>query len=114
MKTWEETWTAQKDCVVEDQAWGTLLIPHEDAGTDDARNRARAQLASAAPDLVRALLAHEKRIVSTDGECASCGATVQFREHLETRADGHRFHPPYLQHAPSCALDAALRKAGVR
>ena len=51
---------------------------------------ARARLATAAPDMARVLLAIEWH----HGECISC-----FVMH---------------GHAPDCALDAALRRAGVR
>lgn len=61
---------------------------------------ARAKLAAAAPDLVRVLLAVEWGDDQEDGDyCPSCG--------LEKEYYGGR-------HSEGCALDAALRKAGVR
>lgn len=91
MKSWEETWTAAGPHVESDAPEaGEFLrstLEHEPS------SEGRARLAAAAPDLVRALLVAEQ----WSGACVCCGKL-------------HRVHG----HHATCALDAALRKAGVR
>lgn len=92
MRPHEENWAAHKDCVVEATSWKTVFVSHDGA-------RDRAQLASAAPDMGRVLLAIEWSGCETftDNECCpTCAATER---------EGH---------TAGCALDAALRKAGIR
>jgi hypothetical protein len=89
-RLWEETWTADGPLLVVPRAEGGRMRSYID-GTW------RARLASAAPDLVRALLAVEWVGDAFDNvKCPSCG---WFQE------DGHD---------QRCAIDVALRKAGVR
>ncbi len=109
MKPWEETWVAHKDCVVDEPTWKTVFVIHEDSrvdlgyeGADRWLNRERAQLVSAAPDMARVLLEMEWRGFPLprigNEECATCVGCGDRRP----------------SHKPSCMLDAALRKAGVR
>ena len=92
-KPWEETWTVRDGEVayrVVNEA-GDVVLPGP-MRQDDA------ELAAAAPDLVRALLAVEwvhgiRQIAAT---CPACMAEIA------------------LDHAKNCPIDAALRKAGVR
>lgn len=99
MKPWEETWVAEGDPTVPGAAF-TVVFTFQ-----DGNDRDRMRLASAAPDLVRVLLGIEWswRERSEHLRCPECDG------------DGPpRKGEPHLGHAPSCALDAALRKAGVR
>ncbi len=89
-KPWDETWTASGTMVVGKDGWDVL----DPWARVDAL--ARARLAAAAPDLVRALLAVE--FATYDGAeswcpwCSSYGVS---------------------SHDPDCLRQAALRKAGV-
>ena len=91
MKPWEQTWEA---------IGSDLTMPPgaEFFGGDGTEaDEANAKLAAAAPDMARALLAIEWRggVQGDSGMCPSCSVFAGF------------------SHAPNCALDAALRKAGV-
>lgn len=97
MKPIDETWsvdhgdivTSDGDCVFEQSYTGES--PNEDE---------RRQLASAAPDMARVLLSLSIERHDETGRrlgCAACGADIGIEPHTS-----------------DCALDAALRKAGVR
>lgn len=92
---WEETWS-----YYDPHGFAGFFAKHVDsdhhgtffeATAGEPGDEARARLAAAAPELVRVLLAVE---FIKDGFCPSCHC--------------------YDGHAKGCALDAALRKAGVR
>lgn len=73
---------------------------------------ARERMASAAPDMARVLLAVEWTNSDDEDMCPSCGG-------LNPAEEAKRRWPRHpdagtVGHAPDCALDAALRKAGVR
>lgn len=106
-KPWEEKWTAELnrdrthyDLVVDQDGLGVCVV--QGCGSSDD-GTARVLLAAAAPDMARVLLAIEwagavgERFDGFDPACPSC---------LTEKFTG--------KHAPDCALDAALRKAGVR
>jgi hypothetical protein len=78
----------------EDQNFRNLLIDAEYLHCD-----ARAKLAAAAPDLVRALLLTEWRRSWEGDTLDSCRACERFR---------------YQGHTADCETDLALKKAGVR
>lgn len=120
MKPWEETWTTDGDGVIYAEpntpaarlpsrfaweqatnfgAFGNLREPGGGFNATDEDN-ARAELASAAPDMARVLLAIEWEGSDDFVLCPCC----------KSRAAGL----PDRQHAADCALDAALRKAGIR
>ena len=97
---WEtETWSVidpdddGDDCCIADGK-GNVLV-------EDGLDIADARIMAAAPDLVRALLAVEWVDNDTD-------ATGRYTQHCPS-CDAY-----FPKHAPDCALDAALRKAGVR
>lgn len=100
MKPWEETWKAHWDSdysvnlrTTEGRTVGTF-------GAGGPEGVARAELAAAAPDMARVLLAVEWAGRSSQGgDDGMCPACDRWKER---------------GHMPDCALDAALRKAGVR
>lgn len=103
----DETWTAKYgECDPDDRGsieiWHVEMgeFTHESVYLYDREDRAR--LASAAPEMARVLLAIEWS-GGGDGDCPSCRGDRYY---------GTNAHP--AGHAPDCALDAALRKAGVR
>ena len=106
MKPWEETWTFDGEreggCILEND---TAVM--YTCGPDDPEYHApRGHLASAAPDMARVLLEIEWRAgefgdPDAGGRCPSCLGY----EPSGSPDDGHHV---------DCALDAALRKAGVR
>lgn len=105
-KPWEEEWhtaEAEPGCFdVYDTSGAKVFESSRFPGTPESC------LAAAAPDLVRALLAVEWLAVDgIDAEigwaCSRCGKFYGGEE----RPEGKR-------HFNNCALDAALRKAGVR
>ena len=104
----EETWYAEKQSLVRKRAPkpDSMFAFLEDAVEDgEGGDIARARLASAAPDMARVLLACEWADNSSEEyapECPSC--------HAQGPYEGE----PSKGHAPDCALDASLRKAGVR
>lgn len=107
-KPWEEEWRAEHDPAI--NAWdlvcardGTELahrgnfLTMDDPGFDEAR----ARLASAAPDMARVLL----HLYENEPECVVCHEQVWWDDTTDTQV---------RPHTKDCALDAALRKAGVR
>jgi hypothetical protein len=109
-KPWEEAWDAEDHCDVDEfYGAGVQLVPWQLYLVDTeechpfSQLKARARLASAAPDLVRVLLAVEWGCPGR--YCLSCGETEPGIDAEGDRSGGH---------APDCALDLALRKAGVR
>jgi hypothetical protein len=103
---WEQTWTADEEMVTPTvhlpgacHAEVRLYSPEFEASTDPIRyDLARALAAS--PDMARVLLAVEwsgREGRDNDVACPVCGEWEAFGKHR-----------------PDCALDAALRKAGVR
>lgn len=88
MNVWDETWSA--------------LSIEVSVGPYDGQNEARDQLASAAPDMARVLLALEWTQDYRDDvrSCPVCG--------------GWETGGLNAGHEKNCTLDAALRKAGVR
>ena len=88
-KPWDETWTVRGSAV---QADGRDVLDAWYRGDDPVGGDARARLAAAAPDLVRALLAAERDV---RGVCHWCN---------NERRHGH---------ADDCRWQLALRKAGV-
>lgn len=114
-KPWEETWAAHGSAVQAD-GWDVLDAWYR--GDDPISGHARARLAAAAPDLVRALLAVEyDSAVGYEGElhvCPWCDGMDPAREYV--RYDGVTTSAHYgvrVGHAPDCQRQAALRKAGV-
>lgn len=108
MKAWEEAWRWDDDAkrIVRDapgaeddveRDYGVVV--ETDTGVYPPREADR-KLIVAAPELVRVLLAIEARECERTGRRLGCPAC---------EAD-----TPIEPHAPDCALDAALRKAGVR
>lgn len=117
-KPWEEAWSNERDALrlATGEPFALISITNHDRdayhavpGRDaslgaqieaqQAAVRARARLAAAAPELTRALLAVEwsgRERYESWPACPVCEA-----------GEGGR-------HADDCALDAALRKAGVR
>ncbi len=100
-KPWDETWTVRGSAV---QADGRDVLDAWYRGDDPVGGDARARLAAAAPDLVRALLAVEwvrDEELYLGYECPWCGAR---------NPDGSidTYH-----HEKPCTRQAALRKAGV-
>ena len=91
-KPWEETWTVRGSAV---QADGRDVLDAWYRGDDPVGGDARARLAAAAPDLVRALLRVEWGGDQSIGVCPDC--------------DARELHG----HADGCGLAAALRKARV-
>jgi hypothetical protein len=108
MKPHEETWEAREDSVYCPATRTTVAFGPMDEDT--------ARFVAAAPDLARVLLAVEWHRVLIQGDeawvCPSCG-----NERLDP---GDEEKLPalvaagMLGHRPDCALDGALRKAGVR
>jgi hypothetical protein len=93
MKVWEETWEALDGWVVaqaRDTNKNVALAADRRIGYE-----ADAKLMAAAPDMARVLLAVEWGGLTDPCAhvCPACGRS---------------------EHTPDCALDAALRKAGVR
>ncbi len=68
---------------------------------------ARMKLAACAPEMARMLLDLEAHTTHEETVCASCGGPQRF----EAAAAMGR---PNFDHTSTCALDALLRKAGVR
>lgn len=106
----EETWVAEYgDCDPDDR--GSIEIWHTSFPDGHAvylyDDESRARLISAAPDMARVLLAIEWEGETTDeGRCDRCPSCGRYPPtELALRDEGH---------ATDCALDAALRKAGVR
>lgn len=106
-KPWEEEWytaEAEPRCFdVYDTSGAKVFESSRFPGTPESC------LAAAAPDLVRALLAVEwVEVVASHGEepgweCPQCSRFYSGKE-----------RPINKPHFGSCALDAALKKAGVR
>lgn len=108
MKVWEEEWgisgygeltRREPDASLPK---GEVYVPWAESVRPTSTNLARVQLAHAAPDMARALLAVEWSgpdpfQAGGGGCCPACSAIG---------ADG--------RHRSNCAIDAALRKAGVR
>lgn len=115
-KPWDETWTVRGSAV---QADGRDVLDAWYRGDDPVGGDARARLAAAAPDLVRALLAVEwSGAVGTPPDaigCISCGgvhpdhATAACVE----RMYGFLRQQVSVGHRDGCVVAAALRKAGV-
>lgn len=108
MKSWEENWRLEHHDE-SGQYWylSTPGSPIRVYGYEDEPEvKARARLASAAPEMARVLLAVEW-MPHPETElrfCPSCDG--EYPEDFPNCLDaGHR---------PGCALDAALRKAGAR
>ena len=100
---WEEDWCAEKDCVVGPEL-ETIFIPWDPRVAridhpDWQLARDRAVLAAAAPDMARTLLAIEWSYNIPIDDLNGCLVCKAMQHH------GHK---------PGCALDAALKKAGVR
>lgn len=142
MKVWEEEWE-ESDGVIEitnfAEVWQkTKKAPSNRFAWEQGNNvgafgnmggaspfnplpedQARAQLASAAPDMARVLLEVEWcGSVNIDIEwdspaCSSCGGVDpdQWTDDTVRRIEREGFT---VGHAPDCALEACLRKAGVR
>jgi len=98
-KVWEEEWilvgVRAGTLITTPNGWimsGLMAQPE---------NESTCRLASAAPDLVRALLAVEAR----ESQCPVCDAECYWDDNLSNLIKPH---------TKDCALDAALRKAGVR
>ncbi len=125
-RPWEEEWSNRNDRVQLEPADETRTIAtfvnegltledqEADGGVDQCI--ARAELAAAAPDLARALLAVEWEGGWTQDSggstkqgraCSICGELL---EQICPTCEGTRS----TGHGPDCALDDALRKAGVR
>lgn len=100
-KPWEETWEALGPHVgTADEEILRSTTEHEPTAW------ARARLAAAAPDMVRVLLEMEWKPLGTCPGCGGLGEAIPDNPMTgPVAATGHR---------PDCALDAALRKAGVR
>lgn len=103
MKPWEEAWSVVGGGGNEHIRIGFAVHSEQrdELVLAAVQGEEVARLASAAPDLVRALLAVEWATpkayrASVYWSCAAC---------LNIQPDGH---------APGCIIDAALRKAGVR
>jgi hypothetical protein len=103
MKPWEEEWGVggygeltyrEPDPSLPK---GEVFIPWSNVARPTQENLARVDFAAAAPDMARALLAIEW---SGNEAGTACPAHL----HCDARTG----------HAIDCALDAALRKAGVR
>jgi hypothetical protein len=107
MKPWEERWAHDGSADLRLVESGELTTSLASFDEDHARPGGgllahdRCELAAAAPDMARVLLAIEwgGHCMSYGHHCPSCGAYP---------CDGEKGHKP------DCALDAALRKAGVR
>lgn len=99
-KVWEESWSmALNKRGISELSYSSDEHTFADAWCEDDTERFR--LASAAPDMVRVLLAVEWVDNNTDEPgryTRHCSACQEY----------------FPKHAPDCALDAALRKAGVR
>ncbi len=115
MKPWEETWSAEDNVVTFDDrgeherhasegVFGRFQSGAYDLIDSTERDNERARLAACAPDLVRVLLDVEWAGRNQWGiaVCPRCGGEEYFEGELRTG------------HLEYCALDAALRKAGVR
>jgi hypothetical protein len=117
----DETWTYHRDGYVGD-ARELVKTPGNDAHfgyvngdvyfrESDADDAARAKLASAGPEMARALLAVEwsggnlSHVPEAVAYCPDCGA-VPWIEATSGRRVGN--------HEGDCVIDAALRKAGLR
>jgi len=119
--TWEETWTTghrgEQDVVTTaDGEWVARFSPAP--GVDPDYEAARARLAAAAPDMARELLDVEWcGMANIDIEydlpaCPSCnGIDPSGSDSQIKKAESELFT---VGHKTDCALDAALRKAGVR
>lgn len=119
---WQEEWDdkLKSDVVINRVDNGEREpVAHFYLGADDIGIR-RARLAAAAPDMARALLAvewvKEIRQGSEVHACPSCGGLTE-----EAKSTGYYQRvsdfigkPLPIGHVEGCALDAALRKAGVR
>lgn len=98
MKVWEECWLTEEGDVITSR--GEVVL-EENPDADKVVREARATLAAAAPAMARILLALEWSAEipvaydSYQNGCPSCRSIAD-------------------KHEPGCALDAALRQAGVR
>lgn len=99
MKPWEEEWQSLEGGRYLEVVDGPSLAEINIGPMEPERFR----LAAAAPDMARVLLAVEASGVRHQRQCPSC-----FRHNPGNPP------PSDVEHAPNCALDAALRKAGVR
>jgi len=106
MKVWDETWETTEV----ETSLGPVGEPGriaEHATGSDESDKARLRLASASPEMARALLhLHTEGTLTQTGSraCPACDAT--WRE----RITGKPYAPIHYVH---CAIAAALRKAGV-
>jgi hypothetical protein len=114
-KPWEETWIVRGTNDIEGDEYP--CIEHERpeprqvaiVATWFCGDVESARLASAAPELVRALLAVEWGADVDGGTLPGCSACYGARP--DPRTD---FHPSvHVDHKPNCVLDAALTKAGI-
>lgn len=110
MKPWEETWFADEGFVYVGEGRDRMTFFDPTPGPP-ADIESRARLASAAPELVRVLLTVEAASLASASACPVCrGPYVE-----DMRGGPYRASAGYvIDHAFDCALDAALRKAGVR
>ena len=104
MKPWEETWSEHE----------LQLCGHDNDAPGDAERR---RLASAAPDMARVLLAVEfiecgDCVNPMRDVCPCCQSRTMLPKRPGEIGQPYDVHPG--KHAPDCALDAALRKAGAR
>lgn len=102
----KEEWSAAH-CWIEGASGDTVGEMRCDDMTDpnDVTGNGRARLASAAPDMARVLMAIEWSCIGPGEQaCPWCGA-------FEVQLNANK---PSRTHVPDCALDAALRKAGLR
>lgn len=98
MKPWEEEWTT-KGHVDEVRTWEVGAFGYARLQAKGEDYEVIARFASAAPDMARLLLEIEWTAPGDVGAVNACPFCDRWQR------DGH---------APDCALDAALRKAGVR
>lgn len=107
MKAWEETWTLSEEGIElpDDNGWPgpTVRGPWTTSG--------QRELASAAPDMARVLLAIEwgaEVFLAIDFSVAGCPSCEGVEKPTAYPVEHH------VGHYPNCALNAALRKAGIR
>lgn len=98
-----DNWWAKPENAAKAQALVAGILKDIEGELREEQEQA-ARLASVAPDLVRALLAVE--VVEHDEGGWFCPLCHHGTEELD--------RPATAYHAPNCALDAALRKAGAR
>lgn len=104
-KVWEEEWewSGPMPRRGSDITSGPRRLDHPFLESMSSEHDERVRLASAAPDLVRALLACEAKMADSGADvvhCPLCGTSQCY--------DGPG------KHEPGCPWDAALRKAGIR